>query len=58
MLFRGRYVAARPARAYDVMPDGDHFVMLKRDEEPAMPVSQIVLVQNWFEDLKARVPRK
>lgn len=58
MLFRGRYQAGTPARGYDVMPDGNHFIMVKHDERPAVPVTRIVLVQNWFEDLKARVPRK
>ena len=58
LLFRGRYISGSPARGYDVMPDGNHFIMIKHDERPAMPVSQIVLIQNWFEDLKARLPRK
>lgn len=52
MLFRGRYFASAPARGYDVLPDGRHFVMIKHDERPAIPVSQVVLVQNWFEELK------
>jgi Tol biopolymer transport system component len=47
-------------RLYDVSRQGDRFLVLK----PA-PISQqqnapdtIVVVQNWFEELKARVPTK
>ena len=37
-------------RAYDVARDG-RFLMLKHEPQP---VSQLVLVQNWFEELKAK----
>ena len=58
-LFRGAYVAANPggSRQYHVAPDG-RFLMLKDvvseagDELPP----QVVLVQNWFEELRRRVP--
>ena len=36
---------------YDVAPDGQSFVITTQDAEP-----QIHIVQNWFEELKARVP--
>ena len=35
-----------PARHYDVTPDGQRFVMVKRREEP--PRNQIHVVVNWF----------
>jgi hypothetical protein len=38
---------------YDVTPDGERFVMLQ-DTESSPTEIQIVL--NWFEELKARVP--
>jgi hypothetical protein len=45
-------------RFYDVSPDGRRFVMLKpvdaSDKTPAPPT--LILVQNWFGELKARVP--
>jgi hypothetical protein len=61
-LFDGPYlfdVAARPGRTYDVSPDGQRFLMIKEadtTDEPA-PFARIILVQNWFEELKRRVPR-
>lgn len=46
-------------RTYDVSPDGRRFLMIKNAEAPATlpPPDRIVLVQNWFEDLKARRPQ-
>jgi len=48
-LFEGPYVLW--PRAYDVARDG-RFLMLKHEPQP---VSQLVLVQNWFEELKAKM---
>jgi serine/threonine-protein kinase len=46
------------ARSYDVSPDGKRFLMIKQgggaDKHPA-PTS-LVVVQNWFEELKRLVP--
>ena len=41
-------------RAYDVLPDGQHFVMIK--EGPPL-TGDLVLVDNWFSDLAARLPK-
>jgi serine/threonine-protein kinase len=38
---------------YDIHPDGERFVMIKR-EEVSSP--QLIVVLNWFEELKHRVP--
>jgi serine/threonine-protein kinase len=58
-LFKGQYYQGLPHfGTYDVAPDGQRFLMIKDDGPPddsANP-SQIVLVQNWLEELKARVP--
>jgi eukaryotic-like serine/threonine-protein kinase len=58
-LFTGPYrVLADPtARSYDVAPDG-RFVMVALDDgsETGAPPSNIVVVQNWTEELKRRVP--
>jgi eukaryotic-like serine/threonine-protein kinase len=47
-------------RMYDVSADGKRFLMIKEtsgaDEPP--PSARIILVQNWFEELKRLVPRK
>jgi serine/threonine-protein kinase len=43
------------SRTYDVSRDGRRFLVVKRPEVPAQP--QIVVVQNWFEDLRLLVSR-
>jgi serine/threonine-protein kinase len=49
-------VSNNSARTYDVSRDGTRFLMVK---EPAAQIAaQIVVVQHWTEELKARVPRK
>ncbi|MDH3497823.1 MAG: protein kinase, partial [Gemmatimonadota bacterium] len=40
-------------RAYDVTPRGDRFIMVRRQGL----VSELVLVANWFDELKAKVAR-
>jgi len=46
-----------PSRCYAVAPDGQQFYGLRQaPSAPIPPVSQIHLVQNWTEELKARVP--
>ena len=46
-------------RTYDISPDGKRFLMIKEggpgDETEA---TQVILVQNWFEELKRLVPTK
>ena len=39
---------------HDIAPDGQRFVMLRREETPGR---ELMLVLNWFEELEARVPR-
>ena len=59
-LFDGRYVTGLTGRAYDVSPDGQRFLMIKDNAEgdqPSMPAS-LVVVLNWLEELKTRVPAK
>jgi eukaryotic-like serine/threonine-protein kinase len=47
------------ARTYDVSPDGRRFLMIKNADAPVSSApARIILVQNWFEDLKAKVPVK
>lgn len=55
ILFEGRYAVDpfnNDARNYDVMPDGQHFVMVRADEEAV----EIRVVLNWTEELKRLVP--
>ena len=55
----GRYYrAAGFARQFDVSPDGRRFLMIKSaaDTGQPSPTTDIVIVQNWFEELKRLVP--
>jgi eukaryotic-like serine/threonine-protein kinase len=54
-VFAGRYADPVIVPTYDITPDGQRFLMLKPSEQQ-VPSNQIVIVQNWFEELKRRVP--
>ena len=57
MLFRGPYMPSVSASAnYDVSADGQRFVMIKPIEQEQAAPTQINIVQNWFEELKQKVP--
>ena len=43
------------SRMFDVTPDGQHFLMVKLSEQE-LPATQLIVVQNWFEELKRLVP--
>jgi serine/threonine-protein kinase len=46
-----------PARCYGVSADGQRFFAIREGKVPPPPsVTQIHLVQNWLEEVKARVP--
>jgi serine/threonine-protein kinase len=49
------HYSAGPYRSYDVSADGKRFLLLKRDADTA-EAAHIVVVQNWFEELKRLVP--
>ena len=57
LLFEGDYRAGQ-GRSYDVAPDGQQFLMIKwvvpSDEGSNAP--ELIIVENWFEELKERVP--
>ena len=55
-LFAGRFTANIPSRSYDVTADGRRFVMVQPREQAPQPVTHIVVVQNWTEELKRLVP--
>ncbi len=52
MLFEGPYFTQRRSRSYDVHPDGKRFLMI----DPGRPPNDLVIVLNWFEELKRLVP--
>ena len=48
-----------PIRGWDLWPDGKCFLItLKLREIKAEPVTEMILVQNWFEELKRLCPTK
>ena len=58
VLFEQQYYSFRSDRTYDVAPDG-RFLMIKEGtttDDGSAPTAQIVLVQNWFEELNRLVP--
>jgi hypothetical protein len=57
-LFEGRFSMTGPVRGYDVTPDGNRFLMVRPKDLPPQPPIELVLVENWFEELKQRVPAK
>jgi hypothetical protein len=47
----------QPTRCYAVAPDGQQFYAVRQaPTAPIPPVTHIHLIQNWTEELKARVP--
>ena len=56
VLFEGDYVTAR-GRGYDVAPDGQRFLMIKQGgSDDASAPQNLILVLNWFEELRRLVP--
>jgi eukaryotic-like serine/threonine-protein kinase len=50
------YSGMGPIRTWDISPDGHRFLVVKMEERKSRPVTELVLVQNWFEELKRLVP--
>jgi Tol biopolymer transport system component len=57
-LFEGPYFRGLNLRTYDVSPDGLRFLMIKEvgSGEDTSERPRIIIVQNWFEELKRLVP--
>ncbi len=57
IVFEQTYFIYVVGRTYDVSPNGERFLMIKEgvagDETPP---AELILVQNWFEELKRLVP--
>ena len=54
-LFKDVYVAEGNCGTYAIHPDGKRFLMMKEAEEEA-PLTELIAVENWFEELNRRVP--
>ncbi len=58
VLFEGEYFRSGVGRSYDVAPDGQRFLMITEGEvaEDTSAAPTIIVVQNWFEELRRLVP--
>ena len=52
-LYGGSYRSGRNQRHFDIAPDGQKFVMIRRSDQE---IADMVLVINWFDELNRRVP--
>ena len=51
------FLLCSPVRCYDIAPNGQRFFGVQlRPGPPPPPVTHINLIQNWVEELKAKVP--
>jgi Tol biopolymer transport system component len=57
-VLQGSYLFANGERSFDIAPDGRRFLMIKNSDTTARPQASIVVVQNWYEELKRLVPMK
>ena len=55
ILFQRQGGGSTPIRGYDVTADGLRFLMVEVKERPPIKATQMILVQNWVEELKRRV---
>jgi Tol biopolymer transport system component len=53
---RPGYAPGAPIRSYDLSLDGQRFLMVKLEQRKPTPVTEMILVQNWFEELKRLAP--
>ena len=51
-------VSKAPFFAPRLSPDGQRFLMLRRQERKPQPVTEMILVQNWFEELRRLIPAR
>ena len=58
LLFEGRFLPVLsgddPGGSYDISPDGQRFLMIKREQD--LVPTEIIVILNWFEELKRLVP--
>jgi len=58
--YAGAYLLGLDLRAYDVSSDGRRFLMIKESESVPRPTAEVnlILVLNWIEELRARLPSR
>jgi len=50
------YGLAIPIRGYDLSLDSQRFLMVKLEQRKPSPITEMILIQNWFEELKHLLP--
>jgi Tol biopolymer transport system component len=55
-LFEGTLETSSAVRSYDLTPDGQYFIILRREKTPDEHVSKLNVVLHWSEELKRRAP--
>jgi hypothetical protein len=58
IMLDGRFIATGTHRTYDISRDGQRFLMIKENAGPSerdAPLATMIVVQNWFEELKAKM---
>jgi len=53
-----QFLQGAPSHTWDISPDGQHFLMTKFGDRTPNPVTEMILVQNWFEELGRLAPAK
>ena len=57
LLFKsGDFIIGDPTRTVDTSLDGKRFLMAKLGDRKAQPVTEVILVQNWLEEVKRLAP--
>ena len=57
LVFEGQYAEVPWQDAnYDVSPSGERFLMIREAETQRESPTQLILVQNWFDELQRLVP--
>jgi hypothetical protein len=50
------YGTNAPVRSWDISLDGQRFLMVKLEERKPQPITEMIFIQNWFEELKSLFP--
>ncbi|MGD8540468.1 MAG: hypothetical protein PVI66_17280 [Candidatus Aminicenantes bacterium] len=57
MFEKSGYFLTDPIRSFDISRDSHRFLMVNDEEVKPQPATEMILVQNWFEELKRLVPK-
>ena len=52
LLDKPGYTVEFPFRSWDLSLDGKRFLLVKLGDIKPQPITEMILVQNWFEELK------